>query len=120
MLDENQQQQLAANFDNLIKPAKEADMTVEILSTVIKDGYITITAIDCSEEHLQHMERTRDDGVEKQIEFLFDSHQKNDFLYLQKWLTSQKTTAQATTWGEALRAVQGIVTTISNNYRVWE
>ena len=52
MLDENQQQQLAANFDNLIKPAKEADMTVEILSTVIKDGYIKITAIDCSEEHL--------------------------------------------------------------------
>lgn len=95
-------------------------MTVEILFTVIENGYVSITVIDCSEEHLQRMERICDDGVEKEIEFLFDSHHKNDFLYLQKWLKSQRAAAHATTWGEALRAVHGTVTEISNRYRVWE
>ena len=38
-------------------------MTVEILSTVIENGYVSITVIDCSEEHLQRMKRIRDDGV---------------------------------------------------------
>ena len=57
-------------------------MTVEILSTVIENGYVSITVIDCSEEHLQRMERIRDDGVEKEIEFLFDSHHKLSLIHI--------------------------------------
>ena len=37
-------------------------MTIEITSVKLSHGVVTITAIDCSEEHLQYMERCRDDG----------------------------------------------------------
>lgn len=47
-------------------------MTIEITSVKLSHGVVTITAIDCSEEHLQYMERCRDDGFEKQLEFLMD------------------------------------------------
>ena len=39
-------------------------MTIEITSVKISHGVVTITAIDCSEEHLQYMERCRDEGTE--------------------------------------------------------
>ena len=48
-------------------------MTIEITSAKLSHGVVTITAIDCSEEHLQYMERYRDDGFEKQLEFVFDT-----------------------------------------------
>lgn len=32
-------------------------MTIEITSVKLSHGVVTITAIDCSEEHLQYMER---------------------------------------------------------------
>ena len=47
-------------------------MTIEITSVKLSHGVVTIKAIDCSEEHLQYMERCRDDGFEKQLEFVFD------------------------------------------------
>lgn len=95
-------------------------MTVEIVSVCLKEGIVTLTAIDCSEENLQRFERTRDDGFEKELEFLFDTHNKRDYLDLYKWIKEQKATRQARTWGEAIRSVNGTVTTISCRHRVWD
>ena len=95
-------------------------MTVEIVSVSLKQGIITITANDCSEENLQRMERIRDDGFEKELEFIFDTHCRNDYLYFARWIKRQKVTDQAKTWGEALYSLCGIVTTINGKYRVWE
>lgn len=36
------------------------------------------------------------------------------------WLHRQKATQGAATWGEALNAVIGIITTISQKYRNWD
>lgn len=94
-------------------------MTVEITGTTVKNGIVTITAIDVSEEHLQRMERTRDDGFEKELAFLFDTHQKQVYKYLYGWLKRQKSTRGCTNWGEALASVTGTVTTISAKYRDW-
>lgn len=95
-------------------------MLVEIVSTQLDNGVVKISAIDCSEENLQRLERIRDDGVEKEVEFLFDTHNRKCYWDFYKWLKSQKATSRAGTWGEALFAVIGTVTTISNKYRVWE
>lgn len=95
-------------------------MTVEIVSVCLNEGIVTITAIDCSEENLQRIERTRDDGFEKELEFLFDTHTKRDYLDFYRWMKGQKSARQARTWGEALRSVNGTVTTISCKHRVWE
>ena len=54
-------------------------MTVEITSIDIKEGIVTITAIDVSEENLQMLERNRED-VEKEISFIFDTHEKIEYL----------------------------------------
>lgn len=45
----------------------------------LSHGVVTITVIDCSEEHLQYMERYRDDGFEKQLEFVFDTTSRQQF-----------------------------------------
>lgn len=95
-------------------------MTVEIASVTLDKGMVMFTAVDCSEEHLQHMERTRDDGFVEEIEFLFDTHIEKEYRYLFRWLKRQKAARQAETWGEALRSVCGTITTISGAYRVWE
>lgn len=95
-------------------------MLVEIVSTQLKDGIVKMSAIDCSEENLQRLERIRDDGIEKEVEFLFDTHNRKCCRDFYKWMKSQKAVSQAGTWGEALSAVVGTVTTISNRYRVWE
>lgn len=95
-------------------------MTVEITSVDLNKGVVSITAIDCSEENLQKMERQRDDGFERELNFMFDTHEKNDYLYLRKWLKSQKTAAQAKTWGDALHSILGIVTSINGKYGVWD
>lgn len=95
-------------------------MTVELTSVALDKGMVMFTAVDCSEENLQRMERMRDDGFEKELEFLFDTHKRNEYLYLRRWLKRQKATRQAETWGDALRSVCGTITTISRAYRVWE
>ena len=91
-------------------------MTVEIISVEVKEGVVAIQAIDCSEENLQRMERLRDDGFERELNFLFDTKKSGDYVYLRKWLQSQKATNGARTWGEALRAIYGTVTTISGKF----
>lgn len=95
-------------------------MTIEVQSVSIKNGVVSIFAIDCSEENLQRMERLRDDTIETEICFLFDTHSQNDYLYLLRWLKRQKTTINVKTWGEALTSVYGTVTSISAKFRVWE
>ena len=36
-------------------------MTIEIEEVTVKDGIVRITALNCSEENLQKLERLRDD-----------------------------------------------------------
>ena len=91
-------------------------MTIEITSATINDGYITIYGIDVSEENLQRMERVRDDGFERELEFLFDTRTK-DVDYIYNWLKRRKS-KEAATWGEAVRSTVGKITTISAKYRV--
>ena len=95
-------------------------MLVEIISTQLKNGIVKISAVDCSEENLQRLERIRDDGNEKKVEFLFDTHNKKSCQDFYRWMKEQKAASQAVTWGEALRSTIGTVTTISGRYRVWE
>ena len=92
-------------------------MTIEVTSTSICSGIVRIYGIDCSEENLQRMERIRDDGTEREVVFVFDT--KNDqkyFEYLSCWLHRQKITKESATYGEALKKIIGIITTISGKY----
>jgi len=91
-------------------------MTIEIISVSVSQGVVTIQAIDCSDENLQRMQRTRDDGFEKEISFIFDTRRKSDYEYLRKWLHQQKATKGAKTWGDALHSIYGTVTTISGKF----
>ncbi len=96
-------------------------MTVEITEVLLETGgLVTIFGVDCSEENLQRMERTRDDGFEKAVEFRFDTKQPKSCTYLYKWLKAQKAAKGKDTWGAALQAVVGTVTTINAKYRNWE
>lgn len=95
-------------------------MTVEITSVTLDKGMVLFTAVDCSEEHLQKLERTRDDGIAEEMEFCFDTHIEKEYRYLYQWLKRQKAARQAETWGEALQSVSGTITTVSGAYRVWE
>lgn len=95
-------------------------MTVEITSVALDKGMVTITAVDCSEENLQRLERMRDDGFEKELEFFFDTHDEKEYRYLFQWLKRQKAARQAETWGEALRSVCGTITSINGKYRARE
>lgn len=95
-------------------------MTVEITEVVLNQGVVSVSAVDCSEEHLQRMERQRDDGMERVVEFVFDTHKASHYHYLYKWLKRQKAAKAAKTWGEALFSVMGTVTSINSKYRVWD
>lgn len=95
-------------------------MTVEITSVSLSHGVVSITAVDCSEEHLQYLERRRDDGAEKTLEFVIDTTSRRDYIYFHHWMKQQKATREATTWGEALQALYGTVTSINAKYRVWD
>ena len=96
-------------------------MTVEIISACIKEhGIVNITAVDVSEENLHRLMRNRDDGFERELEYVIDTKDAKAFRYLYKWLKSQKATKESRTFGEALNAVVGIHTQLSGKYRVWE
>lgn len=94
-------------------------MTVEIISAGIHEGIVELTAINVSEEHLQRIERTRDDGFESELTFKFDPKNPYQFVYIRSWLKAQKATAGSRTWGEALNSVVGTITTINSKYRSW-
>ncbi|MGO5337909.1 hypothetical protein ACTQZS_14110 [Bilifractor sp. LCP19S3_H10] len=87
-------------------------MTIEITSATIISRYrIEITAIDCSEENLQKMERLREDNFEKEIYYVFDKTANPKALYAARnWLQKQSATAKAGSWADALNSIVGIVT----------
>ena len=92
-------------------------MTIEIEEVTVKDGIVRITALNCSEENLQKLERLRDDGYQKELQFVFDTrNNKSDCIYLTYWLHHQKVTAGCKTYGEAFYRIRGTVTTISGKY----
>ena len=93
-------------------------MTIEITSYSVVGGVAKIFGTDCSEEHLQMIERRRfDDGFERELTFIFDPvNDKKAFDYLYYWLKKQKVTREAKTFGEALTAIVGTITTISGRY----
>lgn len=98
-------------------------MTVEITGTKIENGSVFIYALDSRaiEERYQNRERTDE---EREIEFEFDlsevSKSPSDYLYLKKFLKTQKAVQGARTWGEALSAIVGTITQISKRYLVIE
>ena len=53
-------------------------MDVEIISYAVKDGIVSISAIDISDYNLQRLERLRDDQ-ERELEFVFDTSKKEEF-----------------------------------------
>lgn len=92
-------------------------MTIEIEEVTVKDGIVRITALNCSEENLQKLERLRDDCYQKELQFVFDTrNNKSDCIYLTYWLHHQKVTAGCKTYGEAFYRIRGTVTTISGKY----
>ena len=94
-------------------------MTVEILNVSLEDKVIHIEAIDISEENLMRLER-RDDGCERELQFVFDTREKKACQYLISWLHRQKAAKGCRTYGEALRAVEGTRTQINGKYIVWD
>lgn len=95
-------------------------MTVEIVEVELSNRVVTIRAVDCSEERLQHIKRMRDDGFETIAVFVYDTTQFDAFRDLRYWLMRQKATRGSKTYGEALRSILGTVTTISSKYRVYD
>ena len=96
-------------------------MLVEILSVSIKKGIVEIQALDVSEENLARMERMRDDMNNPEITFLLDTREEKVLTYLNNWLHRQKAVRkqECTTWGQALQAVVGTITTISGKPSVY-
>lgn len=91
-------------------------MTVEITSATLREGVVTITANDVSEEHLQWLERTRQDE-EREVVFIFDTRNPRALNYLHRWMRGQKATKGCRTWGEALQSVCGRITELSGRYQ---
>lgn len=94
-------------------------MTIEITSAYLQEGIAYIEAVDCSEENLQRIERTRDYDNPRELSFEIDTHNPKDFHYLRNWLKRQKATKGAATYREAFQSILGTVTTIHSRYRAW-
>lgn len=88
-------------------------MTIEITGYSIQDGIVSIFADDVSEENLQRLERVRDDHEKKEVEYRFNTKTKKACTWFIKWLHSQKATQGCTTYGDALKAIQGTITTMT-------
>ena len=100
------------------------EMTIEVLDMRIidkKSGLVRLIARDVSEEHLQYLERYRDDGFEEDLTYEWFTQDQKQFNAMKRWLKMQKATNTAKTFGEAMRAVEGIITqSPAGKYRVWE
>ena len=85
------------------------------------DGTVRLTARDVSEERLQFLERTRNDGAEKEVVFEWHTRDARQFRAMRRWLKQQSATREARTFGEAMLVVAGIITeSPAKKYRVWE
>lgn len=92
-------------------------MRVEITGYSLEKGYLIIyaTNLDSFEENV--IERGRDDHPQDyEVEFHFDTTEPEVQGYVRKWLHRQKITKGCKTFGEALRAVTGTVTTMNTYY----
>lgn len=94
-------------------------MDVEILSVEINKGIVYFYCNDVSDENLRRMERMRDDAIEKEVVFSFDTHNPKVFETLRAWLLKQKITKGSATWGEALQSVVGTITVLPKKFREW-
>ena len=95
-------------------------MTIEVVSISITNKIVTITALDVSEEHLQWIERLRNDDFEKEVEYSFDTRDPVQRKYLYYFLKNQKAARNSETWGEAIRSIVGtIIQSPVSKYRVW-
>ena len=95
-------------------------MTIEVVSISITNKIVTITALDVSEEHLQWIERSRNDGFEKEVEYSFDTKDPVQRKYLYYFLKNQKAARNSETWGEAIRSIVGTISQSPvSKYRVW-
>ena len=95
-------------------------MTIEVVSISITNKIVTITALDVSEEHLRWIERSRNDGFEKEVEYSFDTKDPVQRKYLYYFLKDQKAARNSETWGEAIRSIVGtIIQSPVSKYRVW-
>ena len=100
-------------------------MTVEIVGySIVKrenqKNAVRIYCIDVSEEHLQHIERSRLDENPREMVFEFGDDQAYSYLY--RRLSKMEQTREAKTWGEALSRIVGTVsgTCFQFKYRVYE
>ena len=98
-------------------------MTIEVIEMTIIDrmnGTVRMTAKNISEERIQFLERTRDDGFEEEVMFEWNTKDERQFRAMRKWLKQQKVTQSAKTFGEAMSFVSGITTeSPAKKYRVW-
>ena len=93
-------------------------MTIEITSATIHNKIVEIEANDVSEEHLQRIERTRDDGFERELLFTFDLRNKEQNIYIFKFLRRQKRVQEKkpSLLIDALQCTVGTVTSMSGKY----
>ncbi|MCD8110141.1 MAG: hypothetical protein LUE14_08595 [Clostridiales bacterium] len=93
-------------------------MTVDITNVYIHNRIIYIEAVDSSEEHLMRLERTRDDGFERNLTFVFDTSDAKTCKYIYFWLHRQKRVQEQrpATYKEAIHAVIGSRTDLSGRY----
>ena len=99
-------------------------MTVEITAAYIENRKtVIIEGIDVSEEHLQYLERTRDDAEEKICTWVFDTTDGRAMESLKRYLKKQRAVQKLIhpTWGETLEAIRGtVVQSPASRYRVFE
>jgi len=94
-------------------------MQIEITGTSLANRIITIEGHSTDELNLIHLERGREDRIQTLV-FQFDTTDEKQCKYIVKWLGRQKATKEANTYGEAVKAVLGTITDISQKYRVYE
>ena len=99
-------------------------MTIEITDIRVVDrglGTVRLTAINVSEENLQRFERYRDDGIEQEICFEWNTKDSRQFYALRRWLKSQKALQDCKTYKDVFSEIVGlIVESPSYKYRVYE
>lgn len=93
-------------------------MVVEITSSFInnKSKVLVIEGHNTDDLHLQGLERGREDRDPETLKFIFDTTNPDVQKYIVNWLHRQKVTKGSKTYGEAVRAVVGTVTSISGRY----
>ena len=97
-------------------------MTIEITAASINNHVVEIQAIDISEEHLQRIERTRDDGFERELLFTFDLRNKEQNIYIYRFLHHQKRVQEKhpSLLIDALQCTVGTVTSMSGKFLNYE